>query len=163
MGNVDGKASRGARSEPWFADAVRLSHQALTHALLRDYVGAQVAAGKLNALSDDGGPIQVALMAWADAYVQYIKPSQDEGDPAEQSMAYLMFLNEDGELRDAEEVPPHVAWAGRWVVARGTMDGPTLDALWMVLLNMDVPEFQLTLGAVLTGVANSIRGLVHSD
>lgn len=103
------------------SEVVSLALRALT---LANHGELPAAARVIERIGREHPPTGVvdACMTWVDALVAHV-PEIEFGDA-------LGFRNEDtGELGGADEVPPHVAWAGRYMLARARMDAETSVAL----------------------------------
>lgn len=129
--------------------------EAMNGAVKEDWLRTQTALDQLRDLvlaTGSAAPVQVALQAWADAYVQFVAPPPS-GKPIRLGMVNL----ETGDVIDVDSTNPAARWAGRWVIARGTMDHDTCDALYADLCTRSEADYNEAIQAVLQSVAACIR------
>lgn len=149
MGDVTGL------SEQMLNRAADVAIEALNGTVQRDWPRAQKALDQMRNLvlaTGSAVPVQVALQAWADAYVQFVAPPPN-GRPIRLGMVDL----ETGEVIDVDSANPAARWAGRWVIARGTMDHGMCDALYADLCTRSEADYNEAIQAVLQSVAACIR------
>lgn len=142
-------------SEQMLNRAADVAIEALNGAVKEDWRRTQKALDQMRDLVLAAGsafPVQIALQAWADAYAQFVAPPPS-GKPVRLGMVNL----ETGEVIDVDSANPAARWAGRWVIARGTMDHDMCDALYADLCTRSEADFNEAIQAVLQSVAECIR------
>lgn len=91
---------------------------------------------------------------WADTAIDVL------GGPAEAGeLIELKFRDETGEIKDAGEVRPSVAWAGRFIAARAAVDEPQQQALFEVLYDMPPSMMLDYVEEILASAAIAIAGM----
>ena len=131
------------------AEARRAAAAALHLAMAGDLPGA---VEQINPLNGTPG-LQVAVLGWADTYIQTLHPEHQYGRPFAIAWRDLESTTPDAVL-GAADVPAPVRWAGQIIAARAANDPDTYVAL------MQAPAEGADLGecimALLTVVAANV-------
>lgn len=128
-----------------------LASAALTCSAEADYARAGKAC---QALADQYGAdlIPTILMAWIDTVLAQAGHKQG-GKPS----GVAWFIEETGEIRDADGMPPAARWAGRLFIARANNDEPQFRALIGSVASDE--EWSRNVGAVLNSMGAQLRML----
>ena len=134
--------------------AIRTGAKALAYARVKDWSRAGEAVQELHDNYEGGEGIQLFLLGLADTLLihQGAKPQQD-------AMVLPMWVDPSGDTTlFADDVPPPLRWAGRFIAARAALDEPACAALYESIANDE--EFTDNVCALLDIVATSLNMIV---
>ena len=137
---------------------VRLAHAALRAGLARD-VDKGCRYIERIAVECGGQGLTLALMTWADAYIEHATDGAD--DPQRVKIGRMAWIRKDtGQLDRAgsDRLPPEIEWAGRLIEARAALDEELFNTL-VRQAPTAAAGLGLHIGAVLDCVAETINGL----
>jgi hypothetical protein len=135
-------------------DVVRLTATALGHARVGDWTQAGVEVQAMRARYGDEG-IQVFLLGLADEVLVH------QGGPGMLGELVMpVWVDSTGAVGNADDVPPAVRWAGRFIAARAAHDAAACAAL--VNSCTSYVEFIKNICAMLEVAAMTVNSIVGS-
>lgn len=151
--------SRG-QSETDRVRAARLAQNAFRYGLHENWANAAILVQRINDECDDPAALPLAIMAWADTFIDHCTGGVKLSPEALKSIDYGFINTDTGALTSgAEDTPAAVQWAGQVIRARAAMDAHEFRHLLESVPTDDPAAAGRYVLAVLSITARTVNGL----